>query len=35
MRERLTDARDFEDCGGAGTVVESAGTGGNGIVMRG
>jgi hypothetical protein len=35
LRERLADARDLEDGGGAGTIVESAGAGGDGIVMRG
>ena len=34
-RERFADARDFEDGGGSGAVVESARTGGNRIVMRG
>ncbi len=35
LRERFADARDFEDGGGAGAVVECAGTGGDGIVVRG
>src|SRR5271170_5664824 len=35
LRERFADARDFEDGGSAGAVVESAGTGGDGIVVRG
>jgi len=35
LREQLADARDFEDGCGAGSVVESAGTGRDGIVMRG
>jgi len=35
LRERFEGARDFEDRGSAGAVVESAGTRGDGIVMRG
>ncbi len=35
LRERSADARDFENGGGGGTVIESAGTGGDGVVMRG
>ena len=35
LRKRFADARDFEDGCGAGSVVESAGTGRDGIVMRG
>jgi len=34
-RERFEVARDFENSGGASAVVECAGTGGDGIVVRG
>src|SRR5277367_2530969 len=35
LRERSADVRNFEDGGGAGAIVERAGAGGDGIVMRG
>jgi hypothetical protein len=35
LREGFADARDLEDGGGSGAVVESSGAGGDGIVMRG